>query len=107
MNASFEDFKKLELRIGIITEAERVEHSDKLLRLQVTIGDETRQIIAGIGTQYDPSSLTDKEIVLITNLEPRMIMGLESQGMVLAASGEEGPVLLQPERHVDAGSEVR
>lgn len=102
---SFEDFKKVDLRIAKILEAETVEGSEKLLRLQVTLGEEKRQIVAGIGKQYAPADLVGREIVVVANLEPRVLMGLESRGMLLAAS-DEGAVLLRPDREVVPGSEV-
>ena len=89
-----------------VLEAERVEGSEKLLKLRVDLGSEQRQIIAGIGKTYAPENLIDREIVIVANLEPRTLMGLESQGMVLAASGEDGPVLLSPEKDVPPGALV-
>ena len=81
--------------------------SDKLLRLRVAIGEEERQILAGIGSKYEPSELLGREVVVVANLEPREIMGLESQGMLLAADSKNGPVLLQPEIEVKPGSDIR
>ncbi len=104
---SYDDFKKIELKVGKVLEAERVEGSDKLLKLQVDVGAESRQIIAGIGKQYAPEQMVGKQVVIVANLEPRMLMGLESQGMLLAASDENGPVVLMPEREVPPGAEVR
>lgn len=106
-NIPFEDFKKLEIKIGKIEEAERVEGSDKLLKLQVDLGDGMRQIVAGIGRFHDPADIIGHEIVVLANLEHREIMGLESQGMLLAADSEEGPVLLRPDREVPPGSLIR
>ncbi|MBI2573786.1 MAG: methionine--tRNA ligase subunit beta [Candidatus Wildermuthbacteria bacterium] len=100
---SFEDFKKLELRAAKVMSAEKVEGSEKLVRLQVSIGDGERQIIAGIGKHYNPEELVGREIIIVANLEPRQLMGLESQGMLLAA-GEKEPVLLQPDKEVAPGS---
>ena len=104
---SYDDFRKVDLRIAKIMSAERVEGSDKLLRLEVQIGDEKRQIVGGIGKVYAPENLIGKEIVIVANLEPRQLMGLESQGMLLAADSPEGPVLLMPDREVPPGSEAR
>lgn len=104
---SFEEFKKLELRIAKIVEAERVERSEKLLKLRVDIGESQRQIIAGIGKKYEPENLIGREIVIAANLEPRMLMGLESQGMLLAANGDDGPVLLIPEKEVLPGATIQ
>ncbi|MEK7612235.1 MAG: methionine--tRNA ligase subunit beta [Patescibacteria group bacterium] len=105
---TFDDFKKVELRVGKVIHAERVEGSEKLLKLSVSLGgtpEEHRQIIAGIGKAYEPDYLIGKEIVIVANLEPRMMMGLESQGMLLAAG--ETPVFLTPEKPVEPGSSVR
>ena len=102
----FEQFKEVELKIGKVLEAERVEGSDKLLKLKVDLGEpEPRQILAGIGKVYSPEEMIGRDIVIVVNLEPRMLMGLESQGMLLAAS-DGGPVLLKPDREVPPGSVV-
>ncbi len=109
----FSDFEKVELRVAKILSAERVEGSEKLLKLQVDAGDKdsaglpaVRQVIAGIGKVYDPANLAGREIAIVANLEPRKLMGLESQGMLLAASDESGPVFLMPEREVPPGSPI-
>lgn len=102
----YDDFKKIDLRVAKILSAERVEGSEKLLKLQVTIGTEERQIVAGIGKAYAPEELIGREIVIVANVEPRMLMGLESQGMLLA-SDDGMPVLLAPDREVPPGSEIR
>lgn len=117
MSISFDDFKKVELRVGKILSAERVEGSEKLLKLSVDLGDKAdatspdaanppaaRQVIAGIGKVYDPATLVGRSAVFVANLEPRMIMGLESQGMILATDDEKGPVLLTPDREVLPGA---
>ena len=105
---SIEDFKKAELKIAKILSAERVEGSEKLIKLKVSLGEEERQIVAGIGKAYEPEALVGKEIVVVANLEPRTLMGEESQGMLLAASEGDGlPVLLVPEREIAPGSSVR
>ncbi|OGZ02781.1 MAG: methionine--tRNA ligase subunit beta [Candidatus Liptonbacteria bacterium RIFCSPLOWO2_12_FULL_60_15] len=105
---SIEDFKKAELKIAKILSAERVEGSEKLIKLKVSLGEEERQIVAGIGKAYEPEALVGKEIVVVANLEPRTMMGIESQGMLLAASEGDGlPVLLVPEREIAPGSSVR
>ena len=104
---SFDDFKKIELRIAQILSAERVEGSDKLLKLRVSLGAEERQIVAGIGKKYEPDVLIGRQIVIVTNLEPRMLMGLESQGMLLAADIPEGPTLLQPDAEVPPGTSIK
>ena len=104
---SFDDFSKLELRVGKVVEAEPVEGSEKLLKLKVDLGDEQRQIIAGVGLVYSPEDMANREVVIVANLEPRMLMGLESQGMLLAADSEEGPVLLMPDHEVPPGVKIK
>ena len=102
---NFEDWKKVELKIAQIVSAERIEGSEKLLRLSVSLGSEKRQIIAGIGRSYDPESLINKQIVIVANLEPRTLMGLESQGMLVAATTSEGePIIIIPERPAEEGA---
>ena len=106
---TFDDFAKLELRVATIRTAERVPESDKLIRLEVNLGSELgeRQIIAGIGTMYEPEQLIDTQIVVIVNLKPRKLMGLESQGMLLAAHDEDNkPLLLRPDANAPSGSVV-
>jgi len=103
---TIDEFKNVDLRVGKILSAERVEGSEKLLKLQVDIG-EPRQIISGIAKAYAPDELVGKEIVLVANLEPRKIMGMESRGMLLAAHGEGGtPIILTVERSVSPGSKI-
>lgn len=105
---NYEEFSKIKLRVAEVLSAERVEGSDKLLKLEVSLGGEKRQIIAGIGKAYEPDVLVGKKIIIVANLEPRKLMGLESQGMLLAASTETiGPILLVPDGNIDPGAEVR
>ena len=104
---SIEDFKKVELKVARVLEASRVEGSDKLLKLKVDIGNEQRQIIAGIGKSYQPEALLSREIIIVANLEPRSLMGLESQGMLLAANDENGPIILMPEKETPPGTGIR
>lgn len=104
----FEDFAKLDIRIVTVLEAVRMEGSDKLLRLQVDCGDEKRQILAGVGKSYEPEYLVGKQILAIINLEPRKMMGEESQGMILATGDNiENISLIHPDKTVDAGSKIR
>ena len=100
---TYEDFKKLELRVAKVIEVEKVEGSEKLLKLGLNLGGESRQIIAGIGKNYEPEKLLGKEIIIIANLEPKQLMGLESNGMLLAADSADGPVILTPEKEVEPG----
>ncbi len=105
--ASIQDFGKLSIKIGTIRSAEKVEGSSKLLKLDIDLGHEKRQILAGIGEKYEPKELKGKQIPVIANLEPRMMMGLESNGMILAADINGEPVLIHPDEKVANGSQVR
>lgn len=106
--ATIDDFAKIELKVIKVTECTRIEGSDKLLKLIVDDGDEGRQILSGIGKSYSPEELVGKELVAITNLEPRMMMGEESQGMILACGDDlENITLLTPEKEMLPGSQVR
>jgi methionyl-tRNA synthetase len=101
---TIDEFQKMDLRVGTIVSASRVEGSEKLLKLSVDVG-EPRQIISGIAKSYAPEDLVGKQVVIIANLDPRMMMGMESQGMILAAHGEEGePIVLTVEKQVPAGA---
>ena len=109
---NYETFQNIELRIAKVLEAERVEGSDKLLKLYIDLGEEKRQLVAGVGKVYDPVLLVGREIVIVANLEPRMLMGLESQGMLLAAvkeieNGKEVVKILQPDSDIEEGSRIR
>lgn len=104
----FDEFLKTELKVARVISAERVEGSDKLLKLSVSLGDEARQIIAGIGKIYSPEEITEREIIIVANLEPRMIMGLESDGMLLAATDSDGsPAIVCPDRSVPPGTRLK
>ena len=105
---NYDDFKKIDLRVAKILSAERVEGSGKLVKLQIDVGElGERQLVAGIGTVYTPEILIGKQIVIVANLEPRKLMGHESNGMLLAASDEMGPVLLIPESEVNSGTSIK
>lgn len=106
---SIDDFVKVKLRTGVVREAERIAKSEKLLKLQVDLGTEKRQILAGIAKHYAPEDLIGKTIVVVANLKPAKLMGYESQGMVLAASNPDGVLtLVQPgNADVGPGAEVR
>jgi len=105
-NITFEDFQKIELTTAKIISAEKIEKAEKLLKLDVDLGDEKRQIIAGIAKFYNPEDLIGKEIVIVKNLEPRKIFGLESKGMLLAADKNGEPVLLTPDKETGAGVKI-
>ena len=104
---TYDDFAKVELKVAKIKEAVRVEKSEKLIKLQLEVGDEKRQVVAGIGKAYAPEDLIDKEIVIVANLAPKALMGIESHGMLLAAGGGENPVLLTPEKEIESGAKVK
>jgi methionine--tRNA ligase beta chain len=103
---TIDEFQKMDLRVGKILSAERVDGSEKLLKLSVDVG-EPRQILSGIAKQYAPEDLVGREVVIIANLESRTMMGMESQGMILAAHGENGePIMLAVEREVPPGAKI-
>ncbi len=101
------DFGKIDLRVAEILEAEKVEGADKLLKLKVSLGEEERQIVAGIAQHYAPEELVGKHIVVVANLKPAKLRGIESQGMLLAASDEETVSILTPLKGVKVGSKVK
>lgn len=104
---SIQDFKKLEIRIGKVLACEKVEGADKLLKFEIDFGEFKRQIVSGIAEFYKPEDLIGKEFPFIVNLEPRMIRGIESQGMIMAVDTGESVVLLTPDKEVPEGSIVR
>ena len=105
---SIDDFMKVKLRVGRVFEAEPLEGSDKLLKLQIVIGEEKRQIIAGIRKNYSPEDLIGRQVVVVYNLKPAKLRGAESQGMLLAATDAEGgAILLQPDKEAPEGTQVR
>lgn len=116
---TYDDFKKVEMRVGKILAAEPVEKSDKLLKLSVDFGlksavadspeseQDVRQVVSGIAKSYKPEEIIGKQFVFVINLEPRSIMGLESQAMILAANSENGSVALQPEKTVVSGATIQ
>jgi len=106
MNINFEEFRKMQIRIGLIVGARKVEGTDKLLKLKVDFGDGKRQIVSGIAQFYKPEQLIGKQFPFVVNLEPRTIRGVESQGMILAISAGEKVVLLKPQKKVPVGSDV-
>lgn len=103
----FDDFMKLDIRVGEIIEAEKHPNADKLLKLIIKFGDEQRQILAGIAEYKTPEELVGKQIPVLFNLAPREMRGLESQGMIMAADDAQGIVLLHPEREVESGAQIR
>ncbi|HAA75332.1 TPA: methionine--tRNA ligase subunit beta [Candidatus Latescibacteria bacterium] len=104
---TFDEFGKLELRVARVKEAEKVGGADRLLKLQITLGDEDRQIVAGVAQHYTPEDLVGRQIVIVANLAPAKIRGVESQGMLLAASDGDVVSLLLPDQELPPGSGVR
>lgn len=104
----YEDFAKIDLKTARVAAAERVAGSEKLVKLTVELGQENRQIVAGIGKAYTPEELVGRMIVVVANLEPRELMGLVSEGMLLAASDAEGrPVLLTVGKDIFPGAKIK
>jgi methionyl-tRNA synthetase len=105
---SIDDFAKIELRVGLVKVAERVPKADKLLRLEIDIGTEVRQVLAGIAEAYAPEALIGRKVVIVANLAPRKLRGLESNGMIMAASLEDGkPVLAGFLEDVPVGARLK
>ena len=112
---SYEDFSRVELKTARVKHAERVLNSEKLLRLTLDAGDKNesgecieRVVLAGIGKQYEPESLIEKDIVIVANLEPRSLMGEMSNGMIVAATDAEGIIaILQPDKSIGGGYKIK
>ncbi len=107
---SYDDFSKLDLRIGTIISGETIPKSTKLLDLEISIGEneaDKKHIIAGIGESYSIDQLIGRQVLIIINLEPRSLMGRTSEGMILAANGDSGPIVLNPEKTVLDGALVK
>lgn len=104
---NFEDFEKLEIRIGTIVTCEKVENADKLLKLEVDFGEFRRQIVSGIAQWYSSEDLMGKQCPFLVNLEPRVIRGVESQGMLVAAAPDDIAVLLHPDKEVANGTGIK
>ncbi len=105
--ATIEDFKKLELKIAQIKEVNDHPNADKLYIITIDLGDKTKQIVAGIKMSYKKEDLVGKQVVVVDNLEPAVLRGVESQGMLLAASDKSGITIVSPERKMDLGSIVK
>lgn len=104
---SIDEFRKVELRVATIKSAEPHPNADKLMVLQIDLGDEQRQICAGIRNSYTAEELVGKQIVVVANLETAKLRGMESQGMLLAASDEGRVIIMTPEKSVQAGAQVK
>jgi methionine--tRNA ligase beta chain len=104
---SLEDFQKIDLRVAKILQAERIENSQKLIKLKVDLGEEKRIIVAGIGEKYEPEELIGQLIIIVANLEPKEIKGIKSEGILLAVDSKNGPVLIVPLEQVFVGEKVK
>jgi len=107
MTVSYEDFSKVEMKVGKVIKVEEIPNSNKLYKLIVDFGNEKRIAVAGIKQQYKPEELVEKKFVFVTNLERRKIMGIESECMILAAEDEKNIALLQPIKDVKEGSKIK
>jgi methionine--tRNA ligase beta chain len=104
---AFEEFSKLDLRVGKILKAESVPGARNLIKLLIDIGGESRQAVAGIAQFYSPKELEGKEVAVVTNLQPKRMFGIESNVMILAAEDEKTVSMLLPDRPVKVGSKIR
>jgi methionyl-tRNA synthetase len=104
---SIEEFQRLDIRVGKVVKAEKISGSKKLLRLEVDVGNEVRQVVAGIAEVYRPEEVEGKTVVILVNMKPAKLMGVESRGMILAADVDGKPILLTPEKGVEPGTKVR
>ena len=103
----FDDFGKIDLRVGTIIEAKKVEKADKLLQLEVDLGSEKRTILSGIAMHFEPASIVGKQVVVVANLAPRKMRGIESKGMILMAEDASGKLyFVQPSEAIAAGSTI-
>jgi len=104
----YDEFSKVDMRVGTVVSAEEIEGSDKLIKMEVDFGQMgKRQILAGIKMWYRPEDLVNKQLPFVVNIETRKMMGFESQGMILAADSEDRAVIFLPERSVENGTIIR
>jgi len=104
---TYDDFARLDLRVATVLAARDHPNADKLMLLSIRVGEEQKQIVAGIRGHYTPEELTGRQIVVINNLEEAVLRGEESQGMLLAASDGDAVALLRPDRQCEAGAEIK
>lgn len=103
-----EQFASVDLRVGTVLEAEEVEGSEKLIKFVIDLGAEQRQVLGGLKISYTPEELVGKQVIVVANLAPRSMMGLESQGMILAASDDSGkPIIISPQTRVPNGTKIK
>ena len=104
---TIEEFRKLEIKIAVIKEVADHPHADRLYIITLDLGDKTKQVVAGIKSSYTKEELIGKQVVVVDNLAPAVLRGVESQGMILATSDAEGVALISPERKMQLGSVVK
>lgn len=104
---TYDDFSKLDLRVATVLAAREHPNADKLMLLQIKVGEEEKQIVAGIRAHYQPQDLVGRQIIVVNNLQDVVLRGEESHGMLLAASDSQGVVLLRPDRECESGSGVK
>ena len=105
---TFDDFSKMDIRVGQVMSAEKVEKADKLLKLTVNTGLDTRTVVSGIAEHYSPENVVGQKVSILMNLAPRKIRGVESQGMILMAEDDEGKLsFVAPTKEMEAGGEIR
>ena len=105
---TFDEFMKMDIRVGTITAAEKVEKADKLLKLTVDTGIDTRTVVSGIAEHYNPENIVGQKVSVLLNLAPRKIRGVESQGMILMAETAEGELaFVSPTKDLEAGNTIR
>jgi methionine--tRNA ligase beta chain len=105
--ASIQDFQRLDLRVGTIVAAEKVAGTDKLIKLTVDIGDAQRTMVAGIGLVYPAEGLVGRQVACVVNLDPVVLRGVKSEGMILAAGDERDLALIVPDKPRPAGAQIR
>lgn len=104
---TYDDWRKLDLRVAEVLKAEPHPDADKLLVLRLKLGTEERTVVAGIKHSYDPKTLVGKKVVMLTNLQPRELRGIKSEGMILAAVDKDKVVLLEPEQDINSGAKIQ
>ena len=105
--ATYEDFKKLEFKVGMIKDAVEHPNADRLYILTVDLGDKTKQVVAGIRAYYKKEDLIGRQVVVVDNLDPATLRGVESHGMILASSDENGMAIIAPDKTMKLGSIVK
>ncbi|MDP6459777.1 MAG: methionine--tRNA ligase subunit beta, partial [Candidatus Hydrothermarchaeota archaeon] len=103
----YDEFEKIDLRVGKVVRTERIDGSKKLLKLTVKVGGDEKQLVAGLGGKYSPKALIGRDIVVVNNLKPAVIKGIKSEGMLLAAMEGKKASIIFPDREVKSGSRIR